>query len=108
MNRPFRIQEAIQQWHDQDGVHAFTLLPELLILQVSRFMHTDRGIRKTRQSFQLQCRINIPHFVDHAGSVEHATYHLRGGVLHVGQVVNAGHYQAFYFPGTIRTFGKHF
>ena len=62
-------------------------------------MRTDRGISKTRQSFQLQRRINIPHFVDHAGNVEHATYRLRGGVLHVGQVVNAGHYQAFYFPG---------
>ena len=48
MSRPFRIQEAIQQWHDQDGVHAFTILPELLVLQVSRFMQTDRGRRPDR------------------------------------------------------------
>ena len=99
MSRPFRIQEAIQQWHRQDSVHAFTAPPELLILQVSRFIQTDRGIRQTRRSFQLQRRINVPHFVDHAGRIEQAVYHLRGGVLHVGQVVTAGHYQAFYFPG---------
>ena len=24
MQRPFRIQEAVQQWHSQDATHAFT------------------------------------------------------------------------------------
>ena len=70
-----------------------------MILQVSRFLQTERGIRKTRQSFQLQKRVHIPIFTDHAGSVEHMQYELCGGVLHVGKVVTAGHYQAFYFPG---------
>ena len=99
MQRPFQIQEAVQQWHNQDATHAFTHPPILLILQVSRFLHTDRGIRKTRQTFQLQREINIPTFSDHKGNIEQTPYILSGGVLHVGQVVTAGHYQAFYFPG---------
>ena len=99
MHRPFQIQEATQQWHSQEAAHEFTQPPRLLILQVSRFLRTDRGIRKTRQTFQLLRRINIPTFTDHAGSTEQTTYILRGGVLHVGQVVTAGHYQAFYFAG---------
>ena len=56
LERPFQIQDAIMKWHQQDSVHAFTRPPAILILQVSRFLHTERGIRKTRQSFQLQKR----------------------------------------------------
>ena len=41
----------------------------------------------------------MPAFSDHAGNITHVDYSLCGGVLHVGQVVTAGHYQAFYFPG---------
>ena len=44
--------------------------------------------------------MHIPAFTDHAGSVEQIPYLLCGGVLHVGKVVTAGHYQAFYFPGS--------
>ena len=95
MQRPFQIQE----WRNQDATHAFTHPPRLLILQVSRFLHTDRGIRKIRKTFQLQRKINIPIFSDHAGNIEQIPYILSGGVLHVGQVVTAAHYQAFYFPG---------
>ena len=78
-HRPFQIQEAIQQWHSQEAAHAFTQPPRLLILQVSRFLHADRGIRKTRQTFQLLRRINIPTFTDHAGSTEQTTYILQRG-----------------------------
>ena len=79
----------------------------LLILQVSRLLHTDRGIRKTRQTFQLQREKNIPTFSDHEGNIEQTPYILSGGVLHVGQVVTAGHYQAFYFLETALTHGQH-
>ena len=97
--RPFQVQDAIMKWHQQDSVHAFTRPPDTLIIQVSRFLHTERGIRKTRQSFQLQKKVHIPVFTDHAGSIEQIPYQLCGGVLHIGKVVTAGHYQAFYFPG---------
>ena len=97
---PFQVQDAVTKWHQQDSIHAFTRPPATLILQVSRFLHTERGIRKTRQSFQLQKKVHIPVFTDHAGSVEQVPYMLCGGVLHVGKVVTAGHYQAFYFPGS--------
>ena len=79
----FQIQEAIQHWHSQDAMHAFTHAPDLLIRQISRFLHTDRGIRKTRQSFHIQRHIEVPAFVDHAGTVEQKSYTLCGGVLHI-------------------------
>ena len=76
-------------------MHAFTHAPELLVLQVNRFLHTDRSIKKTQQRFQLQGRIDVPTFTDHEGTVEQ----MCGGVLRTGKVVTAGHYQTFYFPG---------
>ena len=81
------------------GRNACTNAPELLILQIGRFLHTDKGIRKIRQSFQIQRHIEVPTFVDHAGSIEQTSYMLCGGVLRIGKVVTAGHYQAFYFSG---------
>ena len=83
LQRPFQIQEAIQHRHSQDAMHAFTHAPDLLIRQISRFLHTDRGIRKTRQSFHIQRHIEVPAFVDHAGTVEQKSYTLCGGVLHI-------------------------
>ena len=99
MERPFHLQDAIDKWHQQECFHAFTRPPDTLILQVSRFLQTERGIRKTRQSFQLQKKVRIPIFTDHSGTVQHMDYEICRGVLHVGKVVTAGHYQAFYFPG---------
>ena len=87
LQRPFQIQEAIQHWHNQDAMHAFTHAPELLILQISRFLHTDRSIRKTRQSFDIQRHLEVPTFVDPAGTVEQQPYKLCGGVLHIGKVL---------------------
>ena len=99
LERPFHLQDAIDKWHQQECVHAFTRPPDTLILQVSCFLQTERGIRKTRQSFQLQKKVRIPIFTDHSGTVQHIDYEICGGVLHVGKVVTAGHYQTFYFPG---------
>ena len=98
LERPFHIQNAIDAWHKQECVHAFTRTPDTLILQVVRFLQTERGIRKTRQSFALQKTVRIPVFTDHSATVRHMQYEICGGVLHVGKVVTAGHYQAFYFP----------
>ena len=98
LERPFHIQNAIDVWHKQECVHAFTRTPDTLILQVGRFLQTERGIRKTRQSFALQKTVRIPVFTGHSGTVRHMQYEICGGVLHVGKVVTAGHYQAFYFP----------
>ena len=98
LERPFHIQNAIDVWHKQACVHAFTRTPDTLILQVGRFLQTERGIRKTRQSFALQKTVRIPVFTGHSGTVRHMQYEICGGVLHVGKVVTAGHYQAFYFP----------
>ena len=98
LDRPFQIQKAIDVWHKQECVHAFTNTPDSLILQVGRFLQTERGIRKTRQSFALQKTVRIPVFTDYSGTVRHMQYEICGGVLHVGKVVTAGHYQAFYFP----------
>ena len=98
LERPFHLQDAVDKWHQQECVHAFTRPPDTLILQVGRFLQTERGIRKTRQSFQLQKKVRIPIFTDHSGTIQHIDYEICGGVLHVGKVVTAGHYQAFYFP----------
>ena len=98
LERPFHIQTAIDTWHQQECVHAFTRPPDTLILQVGRFLQTERGIRKTRQSFKLQKTVRVPMFTDNSGTVQHVQYEICGGVLHVGKVVTAGHYQAFYFP----------
>ena len=99
LERPFHLQDAMDKWHQQECVHAFTRPPDTLILQVSCFLQTERGIRKTRQSFQLQKKVRIPIFTDHSGTVQHIDYEICGGVLHVGKVVTAGHHQTFYFPG---------
>ena len=68
-------------------------------MQLNRGLHTDRGIKKTRQSFQLQRHIEVPTFAGHDGAIAQTPYGLCGGVLHIGKVVTAGHYQAFYFRG---------
>ena len=57
LQRPFQIQEAIQQWHNHEAVHAVTSAPDLLIL-----------------SFHIQRRIEVPTFVGHAGAIEHTIH----------------------------------
>ena len=57
LQRPFQIQEAIQQWHNHEAVHALTSAPDLLIL-----------------SFHIQRRIEVPTFVGHAGAIEHTIH----------------------------------
>ena len=69
LERPFHLQDAVDKWHQQECVHAFTRPPDTLILQVGRFLQTERGIRKTRQSFQLQKKVRIPIFTDHSGTI---------------------------------------
>ncbi|CAE7718890.1 unnamed protein product [Symbiodinium sp. CCMP2592] len=76
---------------------AYEIIDEQFTCPHIRLLYTDRGIRKTRQTFQLQ--INAPTFTDHAGSIGSVQYQLHSGVLHIGKVVTAGHYQAFYIPG---------
>ena len=96
---PFRIQEAVTAWHAQDTPHALTRPPELLILQVGRFVQSASGVRKTRQMIEVHKHLTVPTFTGHAGDIAHTPYKLCGGVMHIGKVVKAGHYQAFYFPG---------
>ena len=53
---------------------------------------------RTKATLRIRHRVRIPVFTDHSGTVRHMQYEICGGVLHVGKVVTAGHYQAFYFP----------
>ncbi|CAE7279327.1 unnamed protein product [Symbiodinium natans] len=99
VQHPFRIQDAVTAWHTQDPPHALTRPPELLILQIGRFVQSAGGIRKTRQRIEMHKNLTVPTFTGHAGDVVNTPYKLCGGVMHIGKVVTAGHYQAFYFPG---------
>ena len=93
-------------WHSRDGKldaqdppHALTRPPELLILQIGRFVQLAGGIRKTRQGIEIHKNLTVSTFTGHAGDVVTTPYKLCGGVMHIGKVVTAGHHQAFYFPG---------
>ena len=98
LSRPFHVQDAMDNWRAQATMHAFTHLPHTLILQVGRFIQTDRGVKKSRQTLHLQRRLKVPAFSDHAGNITLVDYSLYGGVMRIGQVVTAGHYQAFLLP----------
>ena len=46
LERPFHLQDAVDKWHQQECVHAFTRPPDTLILQVGRFLQTERGYQE--------------------------------------------------------------
>ena len=70
-----------------------------LLILVQSFLDREEADQSLTWIERVPSASNIADLPSHAGSVEHMQYELCGGVLHVGKVVTAGHYQAFYFPG---------
>ena len=87
------VQELLQSWKEQDALHAFSMPPGVLIVQIGRFGRTDAHARVRKHRFELvpDFRVLVPTFT-HDMHVCESQYRLCASIVHVGSSPNSGHY----------------
>ena len=94
------VQRLIDEWHEQEHVHAAIAGPPVLVLQAGRFAcaHHGAAARAVKCRFQIGAERDImfPVF-DGALSVQHMRYRLNSVLVHWGENPDAGHYTALLY-----------
>ena len=90
----FEVQELVNQWCSQSAIHALTVTPPWLFLQLPRFhYHAPGWPEKQTHAYMLTPGINIPKFRDpHCTDVEWVPYHIIAYIQHHGNTPASGHY----------------
>ncbi|CAE7239429.1 PRP2 [Symbiodinium sp. CCMP2456] len=57
-----QVQSLVDSWHAQEDVHAFTVLPPVLMLQLGRFHNADGRINKLHTHVEVDEELWIPLF----------------------------------------------
>ena len=94
---PDGLQASITAWHNQHYKHAFSQAPTLLYLQLKRYTRQDGATHKimTFFDYQVGTAVRLPVFSSATGLVvEWVSYAVISVVIHTGQSVHSGHYQA--------------
>ena len=91
------LQASIQAWHQQHYTHALRQAPRLLYLMIKRYTRHLTGPRKitTFMDYQVGATLWFPVFSSARGlEVTWQGYTILGMVVHTGNSVRSGHYQA--------------
>lgn len=93
------VQRLIEEWHEQDAMHAALCLPQILTFQVGRFDYSpDSGeARKRRYPLSPDAYVEMPYFVDDRWTVAKAWYQLCAISVHLGDSPTSGHYLAILY-----------
>ena len=83
----------------QRAAHAFSAPPQVLVLQLGRFLNVSGQIQKRRDPVDVDSQLVVPIFLGGALHVSTTTYNLRATILHHGPHPRAGHYTAHLFAG---------
>ena len=92
------LQASIQAWHQQHYTHALRQAPQLLYLMIKRYTQHFTGPSKntTFMDYQVGATLWFPVFSSARGlEVIWRGYSILGMIVHTGNSVRSGHYQAF-------------
>ena len=89
-----RVQSLVDQWYAQEAIHAFTVLPSVLMLQLGRFRVQQGQIHKIHTHVQVDEWLWIPHFLNANFQVRPIKYERIAVICHHGEHPRSGHYQA--------------
>ena len=94
------VQRLIDEWHEQDDLHAAIMGPEILTIQAGRFDYQHAGRRagaiKRRFRVHPENYVMLPVFREQL-HVEHVRYQLRAVLVHWGAAPDTGHYTALLY-----------
>ena len=93
------VQRLIEEWHEQDAMHAALCLPQILTFQAGRFDYSpDSGeARKRRYPLSPDAYVEMPYFVDDRWTAAKAWYQLCAISVHLGDSPTSGHYLAILY-----------
>ena len=91
------VQRLIDEWHEQDDLHALIRGPPILTIQAGRFdfRQLGRNSEAVKRRFKIapETHVVVPAFREGL-LIEHVRYQLPSILIHWGAAPNAGHYTA--------------
>ena len=88
------LQQLINDWHHQHTIHALIQSPPVLVLRLSRFLDTRRGVRKHTGLVSWDSTIHVPSFSSAELDSQVCAYQVLATVCHQGANATSGHYTA--------------
>ena len=91
------LQHCLYHWHIHGQMHALTVPPTFLLLQLKRFHRETSGVSKDASPVSIQAGevVRIPCFLNAQDFSTHIVqYEVRGVIFHIGQDLLSGHYRA--------------
>ena len=89
-----KAQSVVDQWYAQEAIHACTVLPSVLMLQLGRFQVCDGRVVKVHTPVQVNDNLWIPSFMNANFQVRPVKYERIAVLCRHGEHPKAGHYQA--------------
>ena len=96
---PIHVQNLINMWVSQSSIHALRRAPNIICLQLGRFLHHHAQGYKDMQPVEFSGLVCIPLFTGNDLHRSPITYKVRAGVMHHGDLPTTGHYTAFLSAG---------
>ena len=93
-------------WHAQHYRRALSRPPILLAIQLGRFQYNGRRTIKVRTPCDVPLMLELPVFQDDQLGCSSMTYRLCGGIVHVGDLANSGHYRPFCVHNDVQSSGS--
>ena len=98
--------EALASWHEQHYRRALSSPPIFLAIQLGRFQHNGRRTIKIRTPCDIPLTLDFPVFRDDQLGCSSRNYRLCGGIVHIGDQANSGHYRPFCVHNDIHSLGS--
>ena len=87
------VHELISNWSRREFVYALHQCQEMLLLQLPRYSYPH----KDRRACPIPVEVQVPMFVDHSLATGLVPFTLAGGLLHIGEETQSGHYRHFIY-----------
>ncbi len=88
------VQDCVDAWHGQHSVHALTDEVSHLVFVLARYARLEAGKNMQDIACEPTTTVSVPQF---NGDIQviWRRFHLVGGIYHIGQTPQSGHYRAF-------------
>ena len=87
------VHELISNWSRREFVYALHQCQEMLLLQLPRYSY----LHKDRRACPIPVEVQVPMFVDLSLATSLVSFTLAGGLLHIGEETQSGHYRHFIY-----------
>ena len=87
------LRELINNWSRREFVYALQQCKEMLLMQLPRYSY----LHKDRRACPIPAEVQVPMFVDRSLATSLVLFKLAGGLLHIGEETQSGHYRHFIY-----------